>query len=665
MITGQNKPVGHSVILWLVFGSFLFTYLFSFLFPTVFQTGISTFFDQVFLLRSHLKTFLPVRDPVIAFVDVNNSSVKRLNNFYINRSQHARAIESLAAMGVSVQLYDYIFAARQSPEEHDRALIRAAENAGNVFFGMVFDLSPKPETKMRSSGNVDPMEIQFLDQNKWNPPLENDGLQFMKGFDPLITILPLARAARGLGYLNIIADHDAIFRRLPLLIRYENAFYPSIALAVLCSHLEISPDRVRVGPGNRIVLYPANASGDETPIRIPIDRHGNMIINFMGPWGTFRHYDFADVLEAADDPEEMELWKEELAGKIVIISEVRTGSSDMGAVPLDANYPLSGLHANAIHTILTQQFIRELSRTETWLLELVLFALLYFIGTRRSPVFSFFILIFILAVMVAVAAFVFLSARIMADISRSVSATVCFILVFSFYRYVSYEKEKEMLTKTFSSYFAPTIVKKILASPNLITKGSKKELTILFSDIKNFTTRSSTMEPNEIKLLLNEYFEEMTKIVFKYHGTLDKYMGDGMMTFFGDPDPQPDHALRAVKAAVEMQQKVSLLRKKWDAAGKFPIEIRIGINTGIVAVGNMGSSRRLTYTVIGSEVNLAQRLETKASVGGILVSQRTFDLVKEQIRFKPRHHVSAKGFDQPIAVYEIDLQGAGSKRPPA
>ncbi len=147
----------------------------------------------------------------------------------------------------------------------------------------------------------------------------------------------------------------------------------------------------------------------------------------------------------------------------------------------------------------------------------------------------------------------------------------------------------------------------------------------------------------------------MTEIVFRHEGTVDKFIGDGLMVFFGDPDPQPDHALRCVRAAIEMQEKVRELRAKWVTAGDMPIQIRIGINTGMVVVGNMGSAKRLSYTVIGSAVNMAQRLESNGPVDGILISQRTWELVRDVFSTSPMKEIMVKGYEEPVPVYEVVL----------
>lgn len=181
----------------------------------------------------------------------------------------------------------------------------------------------------------------------------------------------------------------------------------------------------------------------------------------------------------------------------------------------------------------------------------------------------------------------------------------------------------------------------------------KKDLTVLFSDIVGFTAWSSTKEADEIHRVLNQYFEEMSKIIFAMEGTIDKYMGDGLLAFFGDPKSYPDHALRAVRAAIMMQIQTKELRAKWEKEGGMPIMIRIGIHSGEVVVGNMGSRERMDYTVIGSNVNLAQRLENNCSPGEVLISKQVYEQLNGEIDAGSAGIIQAKGFKDPVPVFKV------------
>jgi adenylate cyclase len=232
------------------------------------------------------------------------------------------------------------------------------------------------------------------------------------------------------------------------------------------------------------------------------------------------------------------------------------------------------------------------------------------------------------------------------------------VFVVLVYRFINEEREKEATQRSFEAYLPPAVVKRQLAHPESIFEVQKKELTIMFTDIKSFTTYSSTMTPDQIQNFLAEYFDAMVQIVFKYEGTVDKYIGDGLMVFFGAPEPQSDHAIRAVKAGIEMQIKCRELKEKWVKEGLFPLKIRVGINTGEVVVGNMGTRKKLAYTVLGSDVNLANRLESNAPVEGIMISRRTWELVKDNVLTLPHEPVLVKGLDFPIEVYTVPVEEA-------
>ena len=183
--------------------------------------------------------------------------------------------------------------------------------------------------------------------------------------------------------------------------------------------------------------------------------------------------------------------------------------------------------------------------------------------------------------------------------------------------------------------------------------ADKKIITVLFSDIAGFTSWCTTQTPDTIHHTLNEYFEVMTEIVFRNEGTMDKFIGDGLMAFFGDPLPQPDHPLRAVRTGIEMQQAVRALRERWQAEGRMPIHIRIGINTGEVIVGDMGSRRIMAYTAIGANINLGSRLESKAPIDGVLVSAPVHAAVKDAVGTRFAGRVSAKGISEDFDTWEV------------
>lgn len=655
MSTSRRKDARATTAL--VVASFAFTALCFKLLPWVCQPWNSQFIDKLFVLRASVSWLAPHYDNTIVHVDISNSTLQRLDDFYLKRSQFARAVRNLGEMRTAAQAYDFIFG--EKPDDRDDpALVEATRGAGNAYFSLALALAPE---KKPTKSELNPEVLRYLDASKWALSVDGDGSGLYHGSDPLPTFAALAAASRGLGFISIKIDMDGVVRRVPLLVRYEDGFFPSLPFRVICDYLKVPPENIRILPGDAVVLRGARRPGAEPhDVRIPIDRAGNMIVSFIGPWGAMKHYNFADVYFASDSRDELDVWRDELEGKIVVISDISTGATDLRPVPTDTEYPLSGMHANVLHTILTEDFFREVSTPGSLLIELCLMAALILFSRRSSSV-TFTAGAAGLVVFCVAGAFVgFFAFHVIPQTVRPVLSITFAVFLVLAYRYINEEKEKEVWRRSFEAYFPPAVVRKIMAHPESIAlSAQRKELTVLFSDIVSFTTHSSVLTPDRIRRFLNEYFDAMVDIVFKHGGTVDKYIGDGLMVFFGDPEPQEDHAARCVRAAIEMQQRARELHEAWRQADGFPLAVRIGINTGEVVVGNMGSRRQFSYTVLGSPVNLAQRLESNAPVGGILISDRTRELVKNEFPTKSLGEIKVKGIATPVAVHEVPVPPTG------
>ncbi len=340
--------------------------------------------DRFFLLKTAVSSWQTPYDDAIVHVDLNNTSLLALKNFHPSRAHYARVIENLGKIKTAVQMCDIIFAGETS-ETNDRLLMEAARAAREVVFGMAFRLISDPQPRDESA--QDPLTLAYLRQSMWKLPASGAVYEFYTGTDPLITLVPLAELSLGVGFLTLIPDADGVIRRLPLIARFEEGFYPSFALKAVCDYFKVPPGRVEIGPGSitlKGALRPgASAGGD---IRIPIDARGCMRIHFVGPWGRMKHYHFSDVYAAADDPGRLEQWQEELGGKIALVSDVSTGSADMGQVPIDESYPLSGVHANAVHTILSGTFLREMPALASRGVEVGVIIALLLLSLHRSAV---------------------------------------------------------------------------------------------------------------------------------------------------------------------------------------------------------------------------------------------------------------------------------------
>jgi adenylate cyclase len=627
-------------------------HLFFWILPNVFGTWNLQTVDKLFLLRAKLNP--PAYDSSILHVDIANSSIRKLS-FYFPRRYHANAVGVLSKIHCAAIAFDIIFAQRMQAYD-DSVLIASTKASGRTYFPVAFSLEDTSANSGMESSDV----THYLDSTSWDVDAK-DVDDFFSAGATLLTWNELANVAQGIGFISVQTDRDGVYRRVPLLIRYRQKFYPSMVMRLVCDRFGVTPDKISVRGGRNITLRDAQLkSGVRRDIVIPIDSRGNMLINWIGDWNAMKHISFAQVLEIGDDRDEIDAFTERYSGSLAIIGDVSTGASDIGPTPFEENLPLVGLHANTLNTILTQSFLFELPALPMFFVELLLAALLAFFSTRFSSVKFTLNAVALVAVYCVSTATLFVYANVIVAIIRPLLTAVVAVTSVVVYWYVSEEKEKQKLRSKFEQYFPPTIVRQMVENPDaLTTNPTKKEITIMFSDIKSFTTYSSTMTPEEISATLNEYFEAMTDIVFRYGGTVDKFIGDGLMVFYGAPEPQPDHALRCVEAAIEMQLKCRELKAKWEPVGRLPLRIRIGINTGEVVVGDLGSARRMEYTVLGSDVNLAQRLESNAPVEGIMISESTYRHVKDKVPIRTLEPIRVKGLEAPIVVYEVLIEKAG------
>jgi adenylate cyclase len=651
LTTSKKRTLRDTMII--IVSSLLFGHLLFYLLPGLFGTWNAESVDQLYVLRyKYFPSRIPY-DSTVIVVNETDSTLQTLASPYLSRRQYGQVVRNLGDLGVAIQIWDYFFPAPMNAEE-DSILMACNRSAGNVYFGMGFALKDEPP-KLRKPRPASTWE--YLSKTKWHVQVEGDISKMYAAVNPNITFPALAYSTRGLGSIALQFDQDGVFRRAPLLLRYEDGFYPSFAFRAICDYLQVPPKNIIVHPGKNITLKNARRPNSlPHDIVIPIDERCNMIVNFVGPWERIVNYDLATIYRASDDHDAMEYtMKPEFQGKLVVVADASTGATDIHPVPTDNNYPLSGLHANVLHTILTENFLRELNTVEMTVVEILLLAFVaYFALKLSSREFWVSVLLLLIGYLVLITV-AFLYGNLIFNIVRPVIITIASVFGVLVYRFINEEREKEATRRSFESYLPPSVVKRQLAHPESIFEVQKKELTIMFTDIKSFTTYSSTMTPDQIQKFLAEYFDAMVQIVFKYGGTVDKYIGDGLMVFFGAPEPQVDHAVRCAKAAIEMQKKSRELKEKWVREGLFPLKIRIGINTGEVVVGNMGTQKKLAYTVLGSDVNLANRLESNAPVEGIMISRRTYDFIKDQVLTLPHEPILVKGLDTPIEVYTVPV----------
>jgi class 3 adenylate cyclase len=658
LITSRNRKL--RVFLLLILCSFIAAHLCFRLLPNVFEIGNAQAVDQLYVLRTSFQTFRPVYDPTVAHVDLNNASIQRLKNLYLNRGHYARLIRNLSAMGVSAQVFDFIFAAKKD-EQGDADLVRAAKEAGNAYFGMAFEL--RKETQPLSNRAGDSEALDYVNQTSWQVFLKGESKRLYRVAEPQLTYSELAAAARGLGSLSVKFDPDGVLRRVPLLVRIKDSFYPLLPFRVICDYLKVDPDKIVFEPGKHIILRDAVKPGFKEPrdIIIPVDRSGNMIINYIGPWGMMDHYNFADILLASDDRDELEIWGEELRGKIVIVSDVSTGSTDIGPVPTDANYPLSGAHASIIHSILTESFLKELSGWSMLFIEVLLMAAILVMALRFSSIYFSVGALLVAAGYLLIAGAVFIWGSLIFHIGRPILMLAFAMVSIIIYLYINEEKEKmeglrqrDFIRDTFGRYLSSEVVEELLDSPQgLKMSGEIREVTFLVSDLRGFTALTARLSPHEIIEVINRYFEYMVEVIARYRGVVNEFMGDGILVFFGAPLQAEDDAERAVACAIDMQRAMARVNDEQRRLNLPELSMGIGVNTGEVVVGNIGSERRAAYGAVGSPINFAYRIESYTVGGQILISPGTYRKVQSIVKARSTKEVRFKGFEDPVKLYDV------------
>ena len=590
------------------------------------------------------------RDDII-ILGIDESTIRDFSRRGINWpfpwDIHAMFTRHVASGNPQSIFFDIMFL---DHKEHEEELADAIRDAGMVFLDFPFETE---EIHVKYQDIDERMEI--LDRYKFPVDPEDTQLPWVEEAVPPTPML--ARAAEGIGYANIKPDvSDKVNRKLPVLIKYRGFYYPSIDLVIVMHYYGITKDDVEIKMGEYVKLKnippeKLTKPNAENSVTIPIDDEGFMDINFTGGPGSFLSYSYYYFAK------EGKFKHKSLENKICLVAAYSsTGiSTDIHPSPYGQLFGIEH-HANALNTILNQDFIIKFTPLQNIIIMLVLALLLGFILPRFSIIVSVVFAISLGLVYIIGSYILFDTMNLICVFATpiiQIGGTFSFVIV---YRVLTEQQEKRYIRQTFSKFVSKSVVDELLKDPKMLQLGGQKKiLTVLFSDIRSFTSISERMTPEELVEHLNEYLQAMTDLVIEYDGTLDKYVGDEIMAFWGAPLPQDDHALRACKCAVEMMEILAGLNKKWEDQGKPALNIGIGLNTGEMVVGNMGSSSRMDYTLMGDNVNLGARLEgTNKQYGtGIIISEFTYEHVKEDIIARELDLVRVKGKERPVKIYEL------------
>jgi adenylate cyclase len=677
----MEAPSGHrhfvrlsfsGVALWCLFMAGLYFWPFGTLLDRIEWRTV----DWRFQLRGEQAPTQPI---CIVAVDEESIRTPHLGRWPWPRERFAELVDTLQAAGARRIVFDVFFTERDASgggAASDAKLLAATRRAGNVYHAG-FTYQPQ--------GAAPPVP-EAIAARAWRDTrvVRAGGLatvaELIAPAGATFPLADLAAAARGFGIANVLDSGDGVYRHLVPLIDYQEALYPSVALAVAADELGVRPGDITVTPGREI-----NLGGK---CRIPLDMHGRMLINFIGGSGRFEYVSAAEVLGAGRNGNGVltptPLPRPSASGegngngvggvrapalqhgappaadsfrdKIVLIGVTAPGIYDLRASPFETLYNGVEAEASALECILSQRFLRQPSPLVTAALLLLIVVLFGWLLPRLSTALMTPLALAALAGYPALAVLAFTRGGVLIELANPTLALLGSLLIILLLRLLIEERRRHQVQTILRHFVPPQLVGRLIEEEALETlRGERREISVLFVDLRHFTATAEALAPEETVLFLNRYFALMHEVIWEHEGTLDKYIGDEIMVFFNSPVAQADHARRAVMTAIDMQRRIMGNQAEWEHLQVPDLSAGVGIATGPAVVGYVGSQERMQYTVIGQTVNLASRLQALCKVLGcrILISDETYQAVADLIVAEDLGELGIIGFQQPVRVWQV------------
>ncbi len=568
--------------------------------------GFLAYVDLFTTLDSKLQDRLLKRsgpvDTEIVLVAIDDQSLEDLGSFPWPRYVHAELLRVLSEAQPAAIGIDIIFSEAADDPEEDLALVEAIREAGNVVLPVYAGL--EGFSARQGAIKTDNLMVPFPD--------------FPDQFNT--------------GHINTFPDPDGIIRKTAIYLDYQGQTVPSFAW--------------------RIYEQYCRSKGLPVPDlnQLPLDPIKRLEINYAGIPGDFEHVSYSQVISGEIPPEFFE-------GRIVLVGSYTVGIGDYYFTPLAPEIPMYGveIHANIIQNLLRGSFLQSAPFSVT-LLAIALFGAAAAFGfSRLSPVKGVFLLAALAVGYLAVARKMYSMGYLLSLFYPLLLLALGYLAALAV-NYISELLERRRITGVFSRYVAPQVVDKLLEGGEkaLQLGGSRREITVLFVDIRGFTPLSEAAAPEEVVEILNEYLTLVAQSIFQYGGTLDKFIGDAAMAIFNAPLDLEDHCFKAVQAAWAMKEGAVPLQRRLEEKYGRTVRFGIGVNTGPAVIGNIGASFRMDYTAIGDTVNTAARLESNAQPGQILISEAVYEKVKDRVTATSLGEIKVKGKAQGINVFQVD-----------
>lgn len=597
--------------------------------------------------------FQPGPDPRIAVILYEDSTETNLTSWPPDRAVHGDLIKLLTLARPAVIAWDVILDASREGEG-DAAMARAAGMAGRAGIKVITASVTNPEPVKGADPGLGPTQ-----------PLKDvtGDIRQLLGDDFALLPYPALRQQSYYGFADTPPGADGLRREIPLVVRVGSDVFPSLALQIIMTYFEVSPARVRVRLGDAVYL-PTERHGE---LRLPISSGGRFLLNYRYDQDEYgADFPLYSYLEALLKLTGMHVDKDphvpsppRLEGKIVFIGQTVTAKADVGPTPRNPSAPLVFVHANLVNNVLANDFARTVSPWPIWLAAVALGHGGLVLGLRRPL--SVLVVFSVLTVIayVSVALWCWIEFSLWLPLVAPLAGFVALQFAVIARRLRQEQRAREQVKKMFGSYLSPVLLEKMMKTGRGVStiSSERRAVTILFSDLRDFTSLTESMRDDLLIQQLNEYLAAMVECIHQEGGTLHKFIGDAVMAVWGDlgSDGPVVDAGRAARAALAMQAKLAELNRRWQSEERPALRMGIGLNHGLVLIGNIGSPRRMEFTAIGDAVNLASRLESlsKSLKADIVVGENLRALLGDDFALLPRGEVPVKGKAKPVSVYEL------------
>jgi adenylate cyclase len=586
-------------------------------------------------------------------LSITDETYKQLGSNFIDRKYLAEVNNTLQKFDPEFVTYDIIFA-NPSNIADDSIFSSSLSKLSGVYLPTGLKLSNF--SKNFHWGNRS--DINLIHRSIQLPIIKSqEGKPFYSEW-AISSIDQIENNVDGTGHISIIRDSDGVIRHHPMVVKIDSLYLPAISLAIYLKYMNLDLEDVNIYWGDKLFIPQKEKSFNKTDIIIPIDESANTFIPYTNTWDqvNLTKLSVQDFLKFSKDPSNYDELLNMIEGSFVFIHDISTGAADLGETPVEHDSPLILIHTSLLSALLNNIFY-EYFDPLTFAFMIFLFGVLIaFLIRLKANLFLYVYGIAIVSLLVLFSYEQITSLTLFPLFSGLLSFLIIFLSTVIILQMISIQ-EKKFIRHAFTKYVSPSVVDELIEDESKLNlSGEEREVSILFSDIKGFTTLAEKTDPRDLVKLLNDYLTEMSAVILDNNGTIDKFIGDAILAEFGAPIPLEKHADLSVSTGLKMLNKLTDFNESKVSTDTPEIGCRIGINTGNVIIGNMGSKDVFDYTVIGDAVNLAARLESANKIYGtkLIVSEQTFKLLeKDKFQYRILDSVKVKGKSKGVKIYNI------------